>query len=100
LCAVYPDARNPFAHPELLEDGLEPWTASEVWLMAGPTVDVHVETTDMIDRKVKALLCHASQISNPDAMDQLLRQWGAANAASVGLPEGAFAEVFQRIETG
>ncbi len=24
--AVYPDARNPFAHPELLEEGLEPWT--------------------------------------------------------------------------
>ena len=30
LCAVYPDARNPFAHPELLEDeGLEPWSVSE-----------------------------------------------------------------------
>ncbi len=28
VCAVYPDARNPFAHPELLEDeGLEPWSA-------------------------------------------------------------------------
>ncbi len=27
LCAVYPDARNPFAHPELLEEeGLEPWS--------------------------------------------------------------------------
>ena len=27
LCAVYPDARNPFAFPELLEEeGLEPWS--------------------------------------------------------------------------
>jgi LmbE family N-acetylglucosaminyl deacetylase len=34
LCAVYPDARNPFAHPELLEEeSLEPWTTREVWLM-------------------------------------------------------------------
>ena len=36
VCAVYPDARNPFAHPELLdEEGLEPWTVTELWLMAG-----------------------------------------------------------------
>ena len=24
--AVYPDARNPFAHPELLQEGYEPWS--------------------------------------------------------------------------
>ena len=29
VCAVYPDARNPFAHPELLDDeGLEPWSVA------------------------------------------------------------------------
>jgi LmbE family N-acetylglucosaminyl deacetylase len=34
LSAVFPDARNPFAHPELLNDeGLEPWEVGEVWLM-------------------------------------------------------------------
>ena len=33
VCAVYPDARNPFAHPELLdEEGLEPWTVNELWI--------------------------------------------------------------------
>ena len=35
VCAVYPDARNPFAHPELLEEGLEPHTVAEIWMMAG-----------------------------------------------------------------
>ena len=35
LRAVYPDARNPFAFPELLDDeGLEAWAVSEVWLTA------------------------------------------------------------------
>lgn len=34
LCAVYPDARNPFAHTELLDEGLEPWSVPEVWMMA------------------------------------------------------------------
>ena len=34
--AVYPDARNPFAHPELLDvEGLEPWSVPELWIM-GP----------------------------------------------------------------
>src|SRR5665213_2692549 len=36
VCAVYPDARNPFAHPELLEEELEPWTVNELWIMGGP----------------------------------------------------------------
>src|SRR6476661_8874555 len=33
--AIYPAARNPFAWPELMSDeGLEPWTVKELWLMA------------------------------------------------------------------
>ncbi len=27
LAAVYPDSRNPFAHPELLDEGYEAWVA-------------------------------------------------------------------------
>jgi LmbE family N-acetylglucosaminyl deacetylase len=99
LCAVYPDARNLFAHPELIEEGLEPWTVPEVWMMVGAETNAHVDTSAVIDRKVKALLCHASQISDADAMDNLIRQWAASIAKSVGLPEGAYAEAFQRIET-
>ena len=35
FCAVYPDSRNPFAFPELLGDeGLEPWSVPEMWVMA------------------------------------------------------------------
>ena len=40
LDAVYPDARNPFAWPELLADeALEPWTVREVWISAAPSAD-------------------------------------------------------------
>jgi LmbE family N-acetylglucosaminyl deacetylase len=99
LCAVYPDARNPFAFPELLEEGLEPWSAGEVWMMVGSKADRFVETTDVIDRKVKALLCHASQMPEPDRMEPMIRMWGEANARLAGLPEGATAEAFQRIDT-
>jgi LmbE family N-acetylglucosaminyl deacetylase len=100
LCAVYPDARNLFAHPELLDDeGLEPWTVPEVWMMTSSDVNVHVDITDAIDRKVKALLSHTSQIADADAIDNLIRQWGASVAKGLGLSEGAFAEAFQRIDT-
>jgi hypothetical protein len=33
-------------------------------------------------------------------MDNLIRTWGASIATSMGLPEGSYAEAFQRIETG
>ena len=49
ICAVYPDARNPFAYPHLLADeGLEPWSVDEVWFMEGVTaVGPGVEAIDI-----------------------------------------------------
>jgi LmbE family N-acetylglucosaminyl deacetylase len=54
MCAVYPDARNPFAHPELLVDeGLEPHTVGEVWVMTSTEeADHFVDITDRLDRKM------------------------------------------------
>ena len=99
LCAVYPDARNPFAHPELASEGLEAHVVPEVWLMASPSSDRAVDITDTVDRKISALRCHVSQLPNPDAIEPLIRNWGAAMAASAGLSEGRLAEMFQVIDT-
>jgi LmbE family N-acetylglucosaminyl deacetylase len=101
LCAVYPDARNPYAHPELAEEGHEAWTVPEVWIMgAGDEPDRWVETTDVIDRKVKALLSHNSQFTDPDSIETLIRNWGTGQAKTLGLPDGSTAEAFRRIATG
>jgi LmbE family N-acetylglucosaminyl deacetylase len=99
LSAVYPDARNPYAHPELVAAGFEAWTVSEVWMMVGADPDRYVDTTDVLDRKVKALLSHVSQMTNPDGVEEMMRGWGAMNAGLAGLPEGRTAEAFQRIDT-
>jgi len=99
LDAVYPDARNPFAHPELLEEGLEPWTVREVYLMTLMVGDTFVDITDTLERKTDALLRHESQIDDPSGRTELLRQWGRAAARAGGLPEGRFAEAFCRIDT-
>jgi LmbE family N-acetylglucosaminyl deacetylase len=98
MCAVYPDSRNPFAFPELMEAGLDAWTVPEVWLMAGDA-DRFVDITGTFDRKVKALLSHASQMPDPDAMEPRMRLWGGAVAKAGGLPAGRLAEGFQRVAT-
>jgi LmbE family N-acetylglucosaminyl deacetylase len=101
LCAVYPDARNRFAHPELLaEEGLDPWTVSEVWLMGGPKADHYVDVTDSFDRKVAALRAHSSQTAHlGDGLEEMLRTWHRANAMAGGLPEGRLAEAYQILST-
>lgn len=93
--AVYPAAENPFAWPELLEEGLAPWKVSELWLMAHPETSHVVDTTDRFARKVAALTAHASQTGHQGAgLERMLREWNGRTAAAAGLPEGRLAEAF------
>jgi LmbE family N-acetylglucosaminyl deacetylase len=94
-CAIYPDARNPFAFPELLRDqGLQPWTVREVWYMAGPSPDYAVDVTDTYPRKLEALRAHITQTSHMDDLDRILRERMTAAARAAGLPEGRLAEAY------
>ena len=100
VCAVYPDARNPFAHRELLDaEDLEPWTVAQVWLMSREDADVFVDTMEAIDKKVAALLSHASQMKDPGSIESMMRGWGAMNAKQGGLDDGRLAEMFRAIDT-
>lgn len=101
LDAVYPDSRNPFAFPELLTDEkLEPWTVREVWITASPASATYVDITDTFARKVAALRCHVSQISDPEGLEEFLRGWLSRAATQGGLPDGRLAEAFQVLQTG
>ena len=100
ICAVYPDSRNPFVFTELLDEGFEPHTVRQVWVMSAQAPDRFVDTTQQFDRKIAALLRHESQHSDPEGMRVRVRSWNAALAATGGLPEGSLAEAFVVIETG
>lgn len=101
LDAVYPDARNPFAFPELLaEEGLAPWTVREVWLAASPSAGHYVDVTSSFPRKVAALRAHESQTGHMEGLEDFLRGWLTRAASQGGLPEGSLAEAFQVIDTG
>jgi LmbE family N-acetylglucosaminyl deacetylase len=97
--AVYPDARNEFAHPELLEEGHEPWAVGEIWLTSDPEADRFVDITDVLDRKISALKSHVSQHPDPDRLDDLMRDWARAMAELAGYPEGRLAEAFRAVNT-
>ncbi|MCU1456178.1 MAG: putative LmbE-like protein [Actinomycetia bacterium] len=99
LSAVYPDARNEFAHPELLADGYEPWSVPEVWIIGTPEPDRFTDITDQIDRKLEALRCHVSQLPDPDGIGVRLRDMAAATARRAALPEGRYAEGFRYVAT-
>jgi LmbE family N-acetylglucosaminyl deacetylase len=100
LRAVYPDARNPFAFPELAAEGLEAHAAGEVWVMGGPDPDVFIDVTEQYPVKLAALRAHVSQETDRDGrLESLLTGWMGATATAAGLAPGRLAEGFRRLET-
>jgi LmbE family N-acetylglucosaminyl deacetylase len=101
LCAVYPDARNPFAHPELLEqEGLDAHTVREVWVVrANENADHYIDITDSFDRKIAALRAHTSQTAHMTRLEERIRAWGSLQAQAAGLAEGRLAEGYLVLDT-
>jgi len=102
MAAVYPDARNPRSHPELLAEGHQPHTVKQVWMMwmAAPQGKMlHVDITATFEEKVKALRCHSSQTDRIEGLDDLLREWASGVAATADMPPDTLAEGFRVIDT-
>ena len=100
LDAVYPDARNPFAFPELRDDeGLAPWTVREVWVSGSPSPNHFVDVTETFGRKIAALRAHVSQTGHMDDLEERIRMWLTRAAESAGRDKGRLAESFQVLPT-
>ncbi len=92
--AIYPYARNPYAYPELVEQGLQPYSVRELLVTGTESPDYFVDVTSTLERKFAALACHRSQHPpgvdfRPRVMERL-----AAAGASRGM---AYAESFRRL---
>jgi len=98
LDAVYPDARNPFAFPELADEGLDAWIVREVWISGSPQPAHFVDVTGTFDRKIAALRAHESQTGHMTNLEEMLRGWLGTSAALGGLPDGRLAEAFQVLQ--
>lgn len=90
IYAVFPSAETRPTFPELLLEGYEPHHVNEVYLNLTLQPDTHIDISDTIELKLKALLCHASQV-NEDAA-----QWIRERNAEAGQEAGyAYAESFR-----
>jgi LmbE family N-acetylglucosaminyl deacetylase len=97
--AVYPDARNPFAHASLLRDeGLQAWTVPQIWVMGGPRPNRWVDITDAFEDKINALQSHVSQVGHRPELPDFVRGWSVRLAEAAGLPEGRLAEAFMVVD--
>ncbi len=100
LDAVYPDARNPFAFPELRErESLAAWTVREVWIAAGPDPNHYVDVTETFPRKIAALRAHESQTGHMDDLTERIRTRLTLVAQQAGLPPERLAEGFRVLDT-
>jgi len=99
--AVYPDARNPFAYPELAAEGLDAHLVEEVWMYGSPSPNLVVEITKTLDRKLQAIAQHSSQL--PGGANQASRRVvGTAQAAALAHAgrRGGHVEEFQVVYVG
>lgn len=102
LAAIYPDARNPRAYPELLTQGFQAHRVKEVWLPGFESADHYVDVSAYMDRKIQAIMCHASQFAGrPGMEDGAPGKWIRDRMKQVGERAGyEYAEGFRRLETG
>ena len=100
MAAIYPDARNPFAHRHLLDDeGLEAWTVAETWVFGAPVPNHWVDVTEYLDRQVAALREHHSQTDQVlDLVDSVTAS-RAMEAARSGHAIGHLAEALMAVDT-
>jgi LmbE family N-acetylglucosaminyl deacetylase len=82
------------AFPPLARDGLAPHDVARLYLFWTNRPDTWVDVTGTLDRKIDALLAHASQIDDPDGLRRRIEDWAAEEGAVVGV--GA-AEAFRLI---
>ena len=93
---VYPLSRDHLAFPELMPE-FEPHKVREVYVMQWQQPHLVVDITEVMETKLKALACHASQFKDFPAVETRVR----ARAAELGKPHGyAYAETFDRIVIG
>ena len=94
LDAVFPLARDRLNFPEHEAEGLEPHKVLDIFLGSTNEPNFLVDITETIDQKIAALHAHKSQIGDPDALEERIREWNRKNAKDTSFMYG---EPFRRV---
>ncbi len=99
LEAVFPAAGNPMFFPELISDeNLVPVNVAELWFSIPAEANLVVDMSRYFDDKIKAILCHRSQINmDPDKFIEFMKtRWATTNENH----QQVYLERFRRIVFG
>lgn len=86
LAVANPDASTRPMHPDLLDEGFEPFEIPRLWMPSfDADVDTYVDISETIDVKIQALRCHKSQIGDWP-VDDWIRDRARQRGEKAGLP--------------
>jgi LmbE family N-acetylglucosaminyl deacetylase len=94
LSAIFPSARDRLTFPALLAEGLEPHNVDDIYLAAPAQANRWIDISTTIERKIEAMRCHKSQVSDPDATAGFMRSMSQQTGKEPGV---AYAEAFRFI---
>ncbi len=95
LDAIFPYARDLYAYPDLLEEGLQPHKVKEILLWGSEDANYRLDITDTFDVKLAALHCHMSQVDSLPEIDIWVRERAGQMAEG---EKYELAEAFHRVE--
>ena len=86
LRTINPDASTRPMHPDLVDEGFEPFEIPRLWMPSfDADVDTYVDISETIDVKIQALRCHKSQIGDWP-VDDWIRDRARQRGEQAGLP--------------
>jgi LmbE family N-acetylglucosaminyl deacetylase len=99
LSAVFPEATNGRAFPDMTSEGLLPHRVREVWIPGYECPNHYVDASRLLEQKYAAIRCHKSQLEGTPNGD--VPPWVAQWMQRAGSAEGyEYAENFRRLRTG
>ena len=77
LEAIFPAADNPMFYPDMMDEGYLPHKISQLYIVGHDEPNVEIDITDDAEQKIQTILCHVSQIAEPEkAVERWRERWG------------------------
>jgi len=77
LEAIFPAADNPMFYPEMADEGYTPHKINHLYVHGPVDSDIRIDISNTLEQKIEAILCHKTQISEPENAPARWREhWG------------------------